>query len=161
MGTHEFSISLDSKFFDLFENSEVKTGLLKAEITLLRSSDSMHLKIDMKGTVDVECDRCLDTYPFQVDCSNELSVEIGEENSDLSDADDRITLSRRETSIDLSQHFFDYINLSLPIRKIHPKDENGKSTCNKDMIKKLKNLKVKESPQEIDPRWDNLKTLLN
>jgi uncharacterized metal-binding protein YceD (DUF177 family) len=49
--------------------------------------------------------------------------------------------------------------LALPIRKIHPDDSNGNSTCDPVMLKKLEDLRVEES--ENDPRWDELKKLMN
>ena len=50
------------------------------------------------------------------------------------------------------------IILNLPNRRQHPLDENGESTCNKEMVDLVnKYTEVKE--KSSDPRWDALKDL--
>jgi len=53
--------------------------------------------------------------------------------------------------------------LSLPFKRVHPNDANGRATCNKEMIAKLKKHLVNEGKKEdkTDPRWDILKDLMN
>ena len=41
----------------------------------------------------------------------------------------------------------------------HPRDANGKRTCNKNMLKILEGLKLKG--EQIDPRWEVLNELKN
>jgi len=65
-----------------------------------------------------------------------------------------------EHELDLQQHFYEYIHLALPIKRVHPDDQSGNSTCDPVMLKKLKELIVEEK-YENDPRWDELKRLMN
>jgi len=46
----------------------------------------------------------------------------------------------------------------LPIKKVHPEDNDGNSTCNPKVIKKLEEL---ENQNPIDSRWNELKKLKN
>jgi uncharacterized metal-binding protein YceD (DUF177 family) len=48
-----------------------------------------------------------------------------------------ITMPLDEHEIDLVSFFYEYIHLALPIKRIHPDDEKGNSTCNPEMIRKL------------------------
>ncbi len=57
-----------------------------------------------------------------------LHVDFGKETSDLSDVDDWMVISYKESQIDLTKHFYDYINLQVPLKKVHPNDEYGKTT---------------------------------
>ena len=50
--------------------------------------------------------------------------------------------------------------LALPIKRVHPDDKNGKSTCDPVMLKKLEELIIDEET-DTDPRWDELKKLMN
>ncbi|GAG53875.1 unnamed protein product, partial [marine sediment metagenome] len=53
-----------------------------------------------------------------------------------------------------------YIHLALPPKRAHPDDENGKSMCDAEILKKLKELKGKEiEKQDNDPRWEALKKI--
>ena len=57
-------------------------------------------------------------------------------------------------------HFiYETICLALPHRIVHPDDENGNSTCNPEVLKKLESMSQTEKPQEIDERWAALKDL--
>ena len=60
----------------------------------------------------------------------------------------------------MSQFFYEYILLALPIKKIHPDDRNGVSQCDPEMIKKLEE-HLTSDIDETDPRWNELKKLMN
>lgn len=62
--------------------------------------------------------------------------------------------------LDLQQQIYEFIMLALPIRRVHPVDKNGNSTCDPVMLKKLDELIVDEE-KDTDPRWDELKKLMN
>jgi uncharacterized metal-binding protein YceD (DUF177 family) len=52
--------------------------------------------------------------------------------------------------------------MTIPIRRVHPLDKNGKIGCNPEMIKKLNELLIDEEKEDnTDPRWDELKKLMN
>jgi uncharacterized protein len=61
--------------------------------------------------------------------------------------------------LDLRQQIYEFIMLALPIKRVHPADKKGKSTCDPVMLKKLEELIIEE--KENDPRWDELKKLMN
>jgi uncharacterized protein len=159
-GSHEFEFQVGNKFFEDYESSEVKKGDLFVYLKLIKSSELLILEFHIKGTAIVICDRCLDDLEIPVDCRNKLYVKFGlfpEEQSD-----EVVVISQEDDEIDVSQFVYEYINLSLPYRKVHPEDSNGVSTCNKEMVEKLKEYSSKSSNKEIesDPRWDSLKNFL-
>ena len=71
-----------------------------------------------------------------------------------------ITIPQDEHVLDLKQYLYEFIHLNLPIQRIHPDDEKGESTCDPSMIQKLREHLVGEE-NENDPRWDELKRLMN
>jgi uncharacterized metal-binding protein YceD (DUF177 family) len=89
-----------------------------------------------------------------------LLVKTGKSISE--DDPDVLSLSSDEHELDLMQHFYEFIHLALPIKRVHPDDKNGRSTCNPEMLKKLNELLVEdEEEKHNDPRWDDLKKLMN
>ncbi len=48
--------------------------------------------------------------------------------------------------------------LALPLKRIHPDDDHGRSTCDPEMIRKLEDHLV-AGEEESDARWDELKKL--
>jgi uncharacterized metal-binding protein YceD (DUF177 family) len=100
-------------------------------------------------------------FSYPISCENRLIVKFEENVSDNGDAD-IIYLSVDEYELDLRQHLYEFIHLALPIRRVHQPDENGKVGCNPEMIKRLNELIINEEKQNnTDPRWDELKKLMN
>lgn len=162
-GVHRFDYELDGKFFDKFENSEVKKGSIKADIVLTKQSTLMILEFSAKGTVELVCDRCLDIYNQKVSNKSKLFVKFGAEEEELSE--DVIVVSHDEFQINVAQYLYELVILGLPIKRIHPVDKNGKSGCDPEMISKLSEYLVEEKEPEdqepVDERWNELKKLIN
>jgi uncharacterized metal-binding protein YceD (DUF177 family) len=99
-------------------------------------------------------------FSHAINCENRLIVKS--ENDVSSDDNDIIYLSADEYELDLRQHLYEFIHLALPIRRVHPADNDGKTGCNPEMIKRLNELLIYEEKQNnADPRWDELKKLMN
>lgn len=157
-GTHIVDFEIGKEFFEQYEESEIKEGSLIAIVTLEKRSTHMDLMIRISGEVKVNCDRCLEEYSQRVDCENRLLVKFGRVIEDTDP--DILSLAADEYELDLQHHLYEYIYLALPIRRIHPDDNKGNSLCNPAMLKKLEELIIEEEA-EIDPRWDELKKLMN
>ncbi len=156
-GNHFYEFEIGNKFFEEFEESEIKEGKLRASVGIERASSHADLTISIEGTVNLTCDRCLEIFSYTVCCTNRLLVKFGSVH-DESDPD-IIIVQANEHEIDLRRSFYEYILLSLPIRRVHPDDENGKSTCNPLMLEKLKEYIVEDRKTE-NPEWAKLKELV-
>ena len=157
-GRHTIDFEIGEEFFEQLEESEVKEGSLIAYIEMDKRSSHIDLSVRISGDVKICCDRCLEMFSYPVDCTNRLLVKFGKsmESSDP----DIITLPADEQELDLKQHIYEYILLSIPIKRVHPDDEFGNSTCDPFMLKKLEEFII-DQENEIDPRWDELKKLMN
>jgi uncharacterized protein len=158
-GQHYFDFKIDKEFFEQFEESEVKEGELRVVVTADKRATHIDLIIEIGGNISISCDRCLGIFSLPVECTNRLLVKFGrvyEENDP-----DIVTLSAEEPELDLMQYFYEYILLALPIQRRHPDDEDGNSTCDTDMLEKLQDHIIGETDSSIDPRWDELKKLMN
>ena len=157
-GHHLYNFEIDKKFFDLFEDSEIREGNLAVRVESQKSTSLADLNIRITGEVQVCCDRCLEMFGHPVDCENRLLVKFGTE---MDDSDPEIiTIPRDANELDLKQYFYEFIHLSLPIQRIHPENEIGESTCNPVMIQKLREHLVEENIK-TDPAWDELRKLMN
>jgi uncharacterized metal-binding protein YceD (DUF177 family) len=157
-GHHSFNFEIENSFFELFEESEIKEGKLLAVVEVERRPSHLDLEVRISGKVRIGCDRCLEMFDHPLECSNKLLVNFGAEK-DESDPE-IITLPRDENDLDLKQYLFEYIYLALPIQRVHPENEKGESTCDPSMLRKLKEHLVEEEVKS-DPRWDELKKLIN
>ncbi|GAH53885.1 unnamed protein product [marine sediment metagenome] len=133
MGKHEFNFKLDFRFFEYFENSEIKEGNLSGKVTVNKKPPVIELHFNIQGEVNITCDRCLECFNFPVQYTGTVFAKFGESSEELTD--DMIFLSTEDHEINISQIFYDFICLSLPYKRIHPNGKNGKSLCNKEMLK--------------------------
>ncbi len=157
-GRHAIDFEIGNEFFERFEESEIKEGSLIAYIELDKRSTHIDLAIRLSGSVRICCDRCLEMFSYPVNCENRLLVKYSRIIEEIDP--DVLTIPMDESELDLQQHLYEYIHLALPIRRVHPDDRNGNSTCDPEMLKKLDELII-ERDNENDPRWDDLKKLMN
>jgi uncharacterized protein len=157
-GRHIFDFEINKEFFEQFEESEIQEGSLTAHVEMDRRKTHLDLLIKIRGKVLVCCDRCLEMFLQPIESENRLLVKFGKDDGNRDP--DILLLDPGEHELDMKQDLYEYILLALPIKKIHPIDQNGMSTCSPEMLKKLKEHMVEKEP-EADPRWDELKKLMN
>jgi uncharacterized protein len=75
-GQHTFSFEINKEFFDQFEDSEVREGMLKATVEAEKRSSHIDLSVIIQGAVSISCDRCLGLISHPVDCINRLLVKF-------------------------------------------------------------------------------------
>jgi uncharacterized protein len=157
-GHYLYDFEIGKEFFEDFEESEIKEGNLSASIELDKRSSHFDLIFKIRGEVRICCDRCLEMFLHPIECDNRLLVKFGvkwDENDP-----EIITVPADEHELNIKQYLYEFIYLALPIQRIHPENENGESTCDPEMIKMLQQHIVNEEKMN-DPRWDELKKLLN
>ena len=177
--SHSYSYKIDNQFFADIDAPQIQKGDLEVQLTVQKSIGVFVLDFHTEGVVYVPCDRCLDDVKIDIDTDNTLKVKLGEEESD---DDEFITVSEMDGFINVAWYIYEFIALSLPIKHVHAPGE-----CNKAMLGALnKYLKTDANaadmeddddfemsdaadvettedaePKEIDPRWNELKKILN
>ena len=160
-GLHDFEFEVDNKFFEHFEESLVENGKVRVEVVLEKRSSFMKLHFNIKGWLELTCDRCLEYYEQPIGYETEMFVKYGENEFD--DGESVIWINPEEHQINLAQIIYEFVSLSIPLRHVHPKNSSGKRNCNKEMLKKLKDYTQPETEVKTttDPRWDALKRFEN
>ena len=159
-GAHQYEYDIDDSFFTMFPDGEIHQGKLTVKVEFIKRSTGIESFFDISGVVKVACDRCLDDFDYPVAFQGKLFFEFGQESKEVSE--ELVIVSKEEDYIELDQYIYEYINLSLPIQKVHPEDEDGNSNCNAEMLAKLNSMIVNNDNNEIDdPRWDKLRDLIN
>jgi uncharacterized metal-binding protein YceD (DUF177 family) len=152
-GEHSFTYQINNLFFEKFDNFDIHDIDLNVTIKMIKSHRLLEFYCFFKGIVTVACDRCLDLLKIPVDTNSKLIVKL----EDVEEFDDDIVyLKPDEYEFDISDFVYENIIFSLPSRKVHNEED-----CNPEMIKKLEHLIVKNNTHDPDPRWNQLKNLLN
>jgi uncharacterized protein len=156
-GLYNFEFEVSEKFFERFTESEIKKGTVNVHVELQKQARMMELLFTLDGSVMITCDRCLDEFNFPVDYQSKLIVNFGKNKGEVTE--EIITISESDHEINLAQYIYEFIHLALPMKKIHPDNEKGVSTCNREVMKKLKEHMVITNQTSDDPRWEVLKKL--
>lgn len=157
IGKHEYDWTIDEDFFKEFEYSLVKKGRLDVHLTLEKQKETLLiLNFTIKGTIELECDRCLDEFDYPVDSANRLLVKLSDKEEGSEDDDELIFLGAEDYQLDVSPYIYEYINIALPLR--HVCEEVNKE-CNQKMIAQLNQVNRHEEDDNTDPRWDQLKNI--
>ncbi len=154
-GEHQFDYIIDDKFFACFEFSEIKRAHVALNVNLDKRDRMLIFTFTMLGTLEVTCSRCLDQFEYPVDAEEVLYVKYGQEYKE--EDDDVIIIPESESQINIAPFIYDYLNLIVPYRVVHPENEQGESACDPDVISRI--AQSSEPKEDIDPRWDKLKGL--
>ena len=119
IGTHSFDIQLEDDFFASLEKSEILSGKVSAKVTLNLREEDYQLKIAVRGTVFVVCDRCLDPMPLEIDDEQDL---FSEEEMDEGPK------GRMDEKLDLTWLAYEIVSINIPIVHSHQAGE-----CNEQM----------------------------
>jgi uncharacterized metal-binding protein YceD (DUF177 family) len=117
LGVHVFDFQLDNAYFGEIENSELLSGEVKVSAQLNLRQYDFDLTMEVKGLVQVTCDRCLDAMDVAID-ARETDWEWDEQPK----------------LIDLSWLAYELIIVNLPL--VHSHQEGG---CNPEMDALLQN----------------------
>jgi uncharacterized protein len=154
-GTYRYQFDLPGLFFELFPSPDVRTGDLQADVELIKRSSFLELQFEIRGYVEVPCDRCLEFYRQAVDTEARIFVKFGEVMEE--ESDELIVIPVTDPDIDLAQYLYEFVLLGIPVRRVHPDNKEGEPGCDPDMLQRLKELTKEDN--ETDPRWDKLKDL--
>ena len=167
--TAEYQYQLDNLFFVELDAPEVQKGKVDVTLKVRKTSGVYQLDFHTEGHVVVICDRCLDEMEQPIETDDRLRVKLGAE---YSEDDDMVVVPEEDGYINVAWFIYEFIALSIPMKHVH-----APGKCNKEMVDKLsKHLRTvkdeedddfedmeeaEEEPREIDPRWNELKKILD
>lgn len=151
-GVYNFNFQITNSFFEATSFPEVESGDIAVLIKLEKSENLMVLDFQLDGGLELMCDRCLEYFTYPVSIAEQLIVRQVADAKESED-DNLLFIELQAHTLDLSQFLYDYINIALPIQRIHPEDEQGKSSCNQEMLDQIE----KYSKPINNSQWDALK----
>lgn len=153
-GVHDYAFDIDAVFFESFEYSEVKQGQVHVDVSMEKQERMLIFNFNIKGSVELPCDRCLAPLQLEISGDERLIVKFGQEWEE--ESEEVMIMPETESRIDISGFIYEYIMLMLPYKRVHPED-SGESLCDESMVDKL----GQHASTETDPRWEALKEIKN
>ena len=175
--TTKYEFQLDNLFFTHIDAPEVQKGKVNVSLTVKKTSHAFEFNFATEGVVWVPCDRCLDEMELPIETSDTIRVKFGREFAE--EGDNLIIIPEEEGEINVAWFIYEFIALSVPMKHVH-----GPGKCNKSMTNKLsKHLRttsddedsidsldsgsgddtniIEDIEEQIDPRWNELKKILD
>ncbi len=155
--THSFDFEFENSFFELFEDSIIEKGKGTCHLELMKEETMMTADFQIDAEVELICDRSLEPFMFPIKKSENLLIKFGEEDVEL--GDEIISIHRDTQSLNIAQNIFEYLTISIPMKKLHPKFEGEEETdeliySSDDFVEE-----EEENEETLDPRWEALRNL--
>jgi uncharacterized protein len=164
-GLNQEVFHLDRSFFEAFEFSVIEEGELRVDATLEKFETHIDGRFDFAGTVYLNCDRCLEPYPYQMDFEQRI---VFSKDEDLEfETDEVILLDDSVPVIFLATDFYDFIHLEIPLRRVPDPEVHLCAPAVLEMLglnpdgseREPEPEEENEEPDEFDPRWQTLRNL--
>ena len=150
-----------SEFFQELEQELIQNGRFKTHLILDKSATMMILDFHINGEVELVCDRSLEVFEEPISIQERLILKYGDHNEELAD---NIELIRHEAvRINIANYIFEYIALTLPMKKLHPRFRTDVEKEDDEeegiLIYQTLDDTTADAPEEEDPRWAALRKL--
>jgi uncharacterized metal-binding protein YceD (DUF177 family) len=159
---HHFDFKVGNDFFSQYGTGLISVGSLKAEVTLDKHETFIDASFHITGTVELTCDRSLETFDHLISVDRKLVFKYGNADEELSD--EIVMIHRDSESLELGQYLYEFIALEVPMKKLHPRyreedDDDDDSEGKIIYTSKPSSRDDKTDGEDIDPRWEILKKL--
>jgi uncharacterized metal-binding protein YceD (DUF177 family) len=161
---YQYDFQVDDSFFKHFENDHFSKGNCKVKVILQKSSTMIVIELKIEGSVELTCDRTLEPFDHMIETDEKVIFKFGERYEELDD--DIVIITKGTPSIHLAQYIFEFMYLTVPMKKIHPnlrEEDESEDDEEEDLLIYSSSADEEDDDDdqdEIDPRWKDLKKLL-
>lgn len=162
-GVHYFDYQINNRFLVHFEESLVKSANVTAQIKLEKHLSWLDLHIQNTGTIEAICDICNEPFDLPIEGEEDVVVKFVEEVPEDEELG-VIYLNLNEQVINVATILYERLMLSIPMRTVHPLDEEGNYTCDPETLQYL-NAETEDDVEEdseeesVNPIWKELQKL--
>lgn len=157
---HLFQFELKDDFFERYGKELFSKGDFDSEVSLDKRETFIEVDFKISGHAELICDRSLEPFDHHLNIDQRVIFKYGEEPKEVSD--EIVIITRDQDSIDLGQFMYEFIVLSIPIKKLHPdlRNEDGDESDVRIVYStSTENEQERKKEEDIDPRWEKLKKL--
>lgn len=153
VGEHTYDFEINPAFFEAFPETLVDRGEGQAHLHLLKSETMLTLHFDIEAKLQLTCDVSLRAYEQKLSTQRRLMIKFGEEEGELDE--EVYVISYEQISINVAAWIHEFINLEIPMKKIHP------DIAEEERPDLAYSTPAEEVDETVDPRWEALKKLKN
>jgi len=157
----KFEYKFGDEFFKDYETGFVSGSHFTTTVVINKHETFLEADFSIQGTVRLVCDRSLEEFDESVSLEKEMVFKYGDEQTELTD--EIVVIPRDIATLDLGQYVYEFIVLSLPMKRLHPKFRSEEKDDDDSEGKMVYTSGADESDddddEEVDPRWEKLKKL--
>ena len=153
--THHFSFRLEDAFFKAHKIQLFEKGDFDAEVVLHKHETFINAQFVINGTAALICDRSLESFNLQLSLKEKIVFKYGEEEGELSE--EIVVINHDRVSIDIGQYLFEFIALTMPMKRLHPRFEEDEDDSEGKLVYSSKPSAEEDPERPMDPRWEQLK----
>ncbi|MVT10513.1 YceD family protein [Chitinophaga tropicalis] len=155
-GVHTFQYQITDSFFENYGPQDFSNCNATVKLLLDKKSNFFLLKFEIGGTVTVNCDRCGQPFELQLWDDFDQVVKMVDNPDELNDDEDPDVsyISKTESHLNVAEWIYEFINLSIPMQRIHP-EKDGKSGCDPKVLEMLDKMN-QQSGEKDNPIWKDL-----
>ena len=153
---HHFSFSLGDSFLQQYGQGFLPGGEFSVDIVLDKHETFIDADFKIEGTARLTCDRSLEVFDFPIQFEKRILFKYGDEDTDLTD--EIILINRERSNLDLGQLVYEFIGLSIPMKKLHPRFQDEEEDAGEGKVIYSSSTENTDG-EEVDPIWEKLKKL--
>lgn len=158
LGPFTDDFQVDDNFFSLIPESPIEHGQVQVNLQGHKYNTHIDAKFQIKGSVKVACDRCLELYDQHVENQSRI-IYAFDADMQFEEDEEIVHISAGETRLSLVQEIYDFIMVSLPFRRVADPEVHQ---CDPAVLAYIADSDAPAKPEteeDIDPRWAALKKL--
>jgi uncharacterized metal-binding protein YceD (DUF177 family) len=156
-GEHTFQYQITDSFFENYGPQDFTNCEATVKLLLEKNNNFFLLKFEVGGKATVNCDRCGQPFELQLwDDFNQIVKVVDNPEEMIGDEDPDVAyISKSESHLNVAEWIYEFINLSIPMQRIHPANADGKSGCDPKILEMLDNMS-QQSGEKENPIWKDL-----
>ncbi|ATL47826.1 hypothetical protein COR50_11990 [Chitinophaga caeni] len=156
-GVHTFQYEINDSFFENYGQQDFSNCKATVKLQFDKKSNFFMLKFEIGGTVTVTCDRCGQPFEMQLWDDFDQVVKLVENPGEMNDTGDPDVkyISQTDSHVNVADWIYEFINLSIPMQRIHPDNSEGKSGCDPKVIEMLEKMR-QQANDASNPIWKDL-----
>jgi uncharacterized metal-binding protein YceD (DUF177 family) len=156
-GEHTFEYQITDSFFENYGPQDFSDCNATVKLLLDKKNNFFLLKFEIGGKVTVNCDRCGQPFELQLWDDFDQVVKMVDNPDEMKEVEDPDVsyISKTESHLNVAEWIYEFINLSIPMQRIHPDDSTGKSGCDPKVLDMLDQMN-RQGNEKGNPIWKDL-----
>ncbi len=156
-GLHTYYFDIDSSLFSHFDQ-KFEDAEFTCQLDFDKRSTLFDLHFTIEGKIKMDCDRCMESIYIPSAAENKVVVKFDE---DERQEEDIIYLNPNDTSFNVGKLIYEFIMLSIPLRKVKDCESENFKDCNQKVLDYLDNqvIEAVEIEEKENPLASALKDI--